>query len=93
MLALALGLTPVQAAILRAVMAGRGQPVPTEAILRAIYRDAHDTPDPERMYATFKEKLSLMRPRLARVGLVVENVARFGGYRLIRMDAAADRAA
>ncbi|MTH33175.1 hypothetical protein GL279_01010 [Paracoccus limosus] len=44
------------------------------------------------MYATFKEKLSLMRGKLARVGLVVENVARFGGYRLVRLDAAADRA-
>ncbi len=86
MLALALGLSPVQSAILRAVMAGHGEAVPTDAILSAIYGADPSPPSPARMYATFKEKLSLMRPRLARVGLVVENVGRGDGYRLVRLE-------
>ena len=85
LIALALGFTPVQGAILGAVMKGRGLPVPVAAILRAIYADDDDPPDPERQYSTFKEKLCLMRPRLARVGLAVENVGRGDGYRLVRL--------
>lgn len=85
LLELALDLSRVQAAILGAVMAGRGNPVPTEAILRAIYGDRDDPPDPDRMYATFKERLCLLRPKLARVGLAVENVGRREGYRLVRL--------
>jgi hypothetical protein len=34
-----------------------------------------------------------MRGKLARVGIVVENVGRRDGFRLVRLDAAADRAA
>lgn len=84
LLGMALALTPVQEAILKAVIAGKGQPVPTEAILRAIYHDDDNPPDHSRQYATFKEKLSLMRTRLAGAGLAIENVGRGEGYRLVR---------
>lgn len=85
LLGLALGLTPVQEAILRTVSAGKGQAVPTDSILRAIYRDDDNPPDPSRQYATFKEKLSIMRSRLAGAGLAIENVGRGEGYRLVRV--------
>ncbi|MFC3166813.1 hypothetical protein [Paracoccus fontiphilus] len=83
LLALALDLTPAQGAILRAVSAGNGHAVPTDSILRAIYEDEDNPPDHSRQYATFKEKLSLMRTRLAGAGLAIENVGRGEGYRRI----------
>lgn len=85
LLGLALGLTPVQTAILAAVIAGKGQAVPIERILRAICRDDDNPPDPSRQYATFKEKLCLMRPLLAGARLAIENVGRGEGYRLVRL--------
>lgn len=85
LLALLLGLTPTQSAILRAVMKGRGESVPTETIQRTIYHDDDSPPDADRQYSTFKEKLCLMRPKLARVGLGIENVARGDGFRLVQV--------
>ena len=57
-------------------MAGRGEPVPVDRILAAIYPDEREAPNRSRQYATFKERLCLMRGKLARVGLAVENVGR-----------------
>ena len=54
-----------------------------DSILWAIYGDDDNPPDLSRRYATFKEKLSIMRSRLADAGLAIEYVGRSEGYRLV----------
>lgn len=78
------GLTPMETRILEAVWDGKGRPVQTERIFDRMYEDDPDGgPPPARMYATFKEKLSLLRKKLIGSGVGVENVGRREGYRLI----------
>lgn len=91
LLAMGLGFSPAQGAILKTVMSGHGRPVQTETILRAIYHDDDSPPDPARQYATFKEKLCLMRPKLAGAGLAIENGGRGESYRLVRLAKQQDR--
>ena len=78
------GLTPMETRILEAVWNGKGRPVQTEKIFDRMYEDDPDGgPSPARMYATFKEKLSLLKKKLNGSGVTVENVGRREGYRLV----------
>jgi hypothetical protein len=80
-LVLALDLQPMQAAIVRAVLKGKGRPVPTALILLEMYGDADQSP--ARMYASFKESLSKMRKRLLTVGLSIQSAGYGAGYRAV----------
>lgn len=78
------GLTPMETRILEAVWDGKGRPVQTERIFDRMYEDDPDGgPPPARMYATFKEKLSLLKKKLIGSGVGIENVGRREGYRLV----------
>ena len=78
------GLSPMETRILEAVWDGKGRSVQTERIFDRMYEDDPDGgPPPARMYATFKEKLSLLRKKLIGSGVGVENVGRREGYRLV----------
>lgn len=61
--------------IVRAVLRGKGRPVPTALIMLKMYGDADQSA--ARMYAALKESLPKMRKRLASVGLSIESA----GYR------------
>jgi len=90
--------TPLEAAILKAVWKGKGHPVQTERIFDAMYADDPDGgPSPTRMYSAFKVALCHLRQRLdgfdpaskldVRVrepsGVSIENVGYRRGYRLV----------
>lgn len=78
-IALALDLSPYQAIILETIMAGRGEPVPVSRIIAAMY-SGDDTKRSDDPCLAFKVPLSKMRPRLARLGLLVESAGYGVGY-------------
>lgn len=85
LLTLALGLRPMQAAIVRAVLKGKGNSVPVPTILMEMYGEDSDQ-SPTRMYASFKEFLSKMRKPLLAAGLSIENCGYGAGYRAVWYD-------
>lgn len=78
------GINGLQEAILRAVWAGKGYPVPTERILERMYADDPDGgPKEDRQYAALKESMSRLRSRLAGSGVGIESAGPSGGWRLM----------
>lgn len=77
------GVTPMEAAILRAVWRGKGHPVMAERIFDAMYADDPDGgPSPTRMYSDFKVMLCRLRKKLKGSGILIESVGYRQGYRL-----------
>lgn len=84
----AVGLSPQQEAVLRAVWAGKGRPVQAEAIFAEMYSDDPDGgPSPSKMYAAFKVALCHLRDNLKGTGVSIANVGYRQGYRLIMKEA------
>lgn len=78
------GVSELEARILGAVWAGKGQPVFAERIFDAMYADDRDGgPSPEKMYDALKFGLHRLRGRLEGSGVSIENVGYRRGYRLL----------
>ena len=83
-LCLALNLQPLQARILRAVWAGKGQAVPTSRIFTSMYEDDIDGgPCDVAMYRAFKVALCRLRRRLEGSGVSIETVGYRAGWRIL----------
>lgn len=76
-----LHLTKLQAQILKAVWRGKGQPVPTEAIIAAMDQ-AESTKKKSRDYVDFKVVLCRLRQRLKPLGIVIQNTGYARGYHI-----------
>lgn len=77
-------LTPRQAAILRTVWEGKGQPVPTERIFTAMYaHDRNGGPRYEAMYKSLKEGMCRLRVALEGSGVGIETAGYRAGYRIV----------
>lgn len=83
MLAINLGMSPMERRIFEAVWGGAGEPVQTERIFDRMYEDDPEGgPAPARMYNTFKETLCDLRKKLDGSGVGIETVGYRAGYRL-----------